>query len=92
MYPYSALGVLFLQVFACGVVVYLLWKAITNPKAALIYGGSFVGVVGTIYGCGIIAVKLYPEDNSFIRGAVLGVLIVAFVYWVMKRLGVVKDE
>ena len=84
MYPYSPIAVLFLQVFGIGCIGYLIWQVITKPKEALKNVSYFIYLIGTVYGCAIAAAKFFPGEYSFIRGAALGVGIIAFVSWIMK--------
>ncbi|WP_277976813.1 hypothetical protein [Pantoea endophytica] len=86
MYPLSPLAALFLQVFGCGCLIYLVWQAITNPLLALKYAAYFVYLIGTVFGLGIAAAKLYPGEFSFIRGAALGVAILLSINWVYKKI------
>jgi hypothetical protein len=85
MYPISSLGALFLEFLGCLAVIYMLYRAITEPKLALMIVGQLTWLLGTVYGSAILAVKLFPGENSFLRGAASGVIILMVGNWLFKR-------
>jgi uncharacterized membrane protein len=92
MYPISPLAALFLKVFGCGCLAYLVWQAVINPKLAFKNAAYFVYLIGVVFGCAIAAAKLFPGEFSFIRGAAIGVAIIMLVRWIKTKTGKIEND
>ncbi|XXN65138.1 hypothetical protein ACRQ84_06220 [Enterobacter ludwigii] len=92
MYPISPLAALFLQVFGCGCLIYLVWQAVINPKLAFKNAAYFVYLIGVMFGCAIVAAKLFPGEFAFIRGAAIGVAIIVLVKWIKEKMEKIEND